>query len=119
LLGFFNDDRDLVTHGHVKESLSETRRPDFISTFVFTVSPDLPQPTHRLEEEDTLRGILFLRLKSSHFFFEGLPVGEYLLGDPMLWGDDSNSNIGDRSLIPHKGKLNKAIKLWDEGIFNN
>jgi hypothetical protein len=84
LLGFFNDDRDLVTHGHVKESLSETRRPDFISTFVFTVSPDLPQPTHRLEEEDTLRGILFLRLKSSHFFFEGLPVGEYLLGDPML-----------------------------------
>ena len=30
------------------------------------VSPDLTQPTHRFEEEDTLRGILFLRLKTSH-----------------------------------------------------
>ncbi len=27
--------------------------------------PDLPQPTHRLEEEDTLGGILFLRLKTN------------------------------------------------------
>jgi hypothetical protein len=30
------------------------------------VRPDLPQPTHGLEEEDTLGGILFLRLKASH-----------------------------------------------------
>jgi len=30
------------------------------------VRPDLPQPTHRLEEQDTLGGILFLRLKASH-----------------------------------------------------
>jgi hypothetical protein len=30
------------------------------------VRPDLSQPTHRLEEEDTFRGILFLRLKNSH-----------------------------------------------------
>jgi hypothetical protein len=31
------------------------------------VRPDLSQPTtHRLKEEDTLGGILFLRLKVSH-----------------------------------------------------
>jgi hypothetical protein len=28
--------------------------------------PDLPQPTHRLEEKETLRGILFLGLKAGH-----------------------------------------------------
>jgi hypothetical protein len=31
-----------------------------------TVRPDLPQPTHWLEEEDTLRSVLFLRLKACH-----------------------------------------------------
>jgi hypothetical protein len=31
------------------------------------VRPDLPQPTHWLEEEDTLRSILFLGLKACHF----------------------------------------------------
>jgi hypothetical protein len=30
------------------------------------VRPDLPQPTHWLEEEETLRSILFLRLKACH-----------------------------------------------------
>jgi hypothetical protein len=35
----FSDDRDLTAHGHDEESLSETRRPDFIST----VRPDLSQ----------------------------------------------------------------------------
>jgi hypothetical protein len=30
------------------------------------VRPDLPQPTHGLEEEDTLVVILFLRLKAGH-----------------------------------------------------
>ncbi len=45
---FFSDDRDLGTHGHGKESLTETSTPGFIST----VSPDLSQPTHRLKEED-------------------------------------------------------------------
>jgi hypothetical protein len=30
------------------------------------VRPDLSQPTHRLKEEETLGGILFLRLKASH-----------------------------------------------------
>jgi hypothetical protein len=40
----------------------ETIRPVFIST----VSPDLPQPTHLLEEEDTLGDVLFLRLKCNH-----------------------------------------------------
>ena len=59
---FFSDDRDLGDHGHVNESLSETRRP----VFVYTVRPDLSQPTHRLKEEDTLGVILFLRLKTSH-----------------------------------------------------
>ena len=29
---FLSNDRDLVAHGHDKESLSETSRPDFIST---------------------------------------------------------------------------------------
>jgi hypothetical protein len=38
------------------------RLPGFIST----VRPDLPQSTHRLEEEDTFGGILFLSLKVSH-----------------------------------------------------
>jgi hypothetical protein len=31
-----------------------------------TVRPDLSQPTHWLEEEETLRSILFLRLKDFH-----------------------------------------------------
>jgi len=30
------------------------------------VRPDLTQPTHRFEEEDTLGDILFLRLKAGH-----------------------------------------------------
>ena len=41
-----------------KECLSETSRPGFIST----VSPDLPQPTDDLKEEDTIGDILFLKL---------------------------------------------------------
>ena len=53
---------DLNAHRRGEKCLSETSRPGLIST----VSPDLPQPTHRLEEEDTLRSILFLRLKASH-----------------------------------------------------
>ncbi len=53
---------DLSTHWRGEKRLSETRRPGFIST----VKPDLTQPTHRLEEEDTLGDILFLRLKVSH-----------------------------------------------------
>ncbi len=59
-LWFFSDDRDLGGHGHDKESLSETTRPVFISP----VRSDLSQPTHRLKEQDTLGGILFL--KASH-----------------------------------------------------
>jgi hypothetical protein len=58
----FSHDRDLGAHGHGKESLPETSRPGFISA----VRPDLPHSTHRLEEVDTLGGILFLRLKASH-----------------------------------------------------
>jgi hypothetical protein len=53
---------DLGSHGGGKECLSETIRPGFVST----VSPDLPQPTHGFKEEDTLGGILFLRLKVSY-----------------------------------------------------
>jgi hypothetical protein len=30
------------------------------------VRPDLPQSTHGLEEEETFRSILFLRLKACH-----------------------------------------------------
>jgi hypothetical protein len=33
---------------------------------VSTVSPDLPQSTHGLKEEDTFGDILFLRLKGNH-----------------------------------------------------
>jgi hypothetical protein len=53
---------DLGAHGGGKECLSKTSRTGFVST----VRPDLPQPTHWLEEEDTLRSILFLRLNASH-----------------------------------------------------
>ena len=53
---------DLSVHRRGEKCLSETRRPGLIPT----VRPDLPQPTHRLEEEDTVRNILFLRLKASH-----------------------------------------------------
>jgi hypothetical protein len=49
----FSDDQDLVAHGHDKESLSETSRPD--------LRPDLSQSTHRLKDDDTLGDILFLR----------------------------------------------------------
>jgi hypothetical protein len=49
------------------------------------VRPDLPQPTHRFEEEDTLRGILFLRLKVSHLRPKYRVFnGGYLLGDLKL-----------------------------------
>ncbi len=53
---------DLDVHGGGKESLSKTSRSGFVST----VRPDLTQPTHGFKEEDTLGGILFLRLKVSH-----------------------------------------------------
>ena len=43
---------------------------------------------------------------------EGLPVAEYLLGDPTLCGDGSNVSTGGRALIPHKGSLNEAVKMW-------
>jgi hypothetical protein len=47
-----NNNRDLDAHGRGKECLSETSRPGFIST----MRSDLPQPTHRLEEKDSLKG---------------------------------------------------------------
>jgi hypothetical protein len=53
---------DLSAHRRGEKRLPETSRPGLIST----VRPNLPQPTHRLEEENTLRSILFLRLKASH-----------------------------------------------------
>jgi hypothetical protein len=107
------NNRDLDAHGRDKECLSETTRPDFIST----MSPDLSQPTHWFEKKDTLGGILFLRLKAGHLrpkdrvlngrhyallteqtlLFratrthkhkfevpEVLSVTEYLKGDPMM-----------------------------------
>ncbi len=40
-------------------------------------------------------------------------MAEYLLGDPMLRGDDSNVSIGGRTLIPHKGNLNESVDLRD------
>ncbi len=53
---------DLGAHGGGKECLSMTSRPGLIPT----VSPDLPHPMHGLKEEDTLGGILFLRLYARH-----------------------------------------------------
>ncbi len=44
--------RDQGAHGRGKECLPETSRPGLIST----MRPDLPQPTHRLEPQDTLGG---------------------------------------------------------------
>jgi len=67
-LRLVNNDRDLGAHGHVKESLSDTRRPAFIST----VRSDLAQATHRLEGEDTLGDIrTHKRMFETQ---EGLPV---------------------------------------------
>ena len=59
---FLRDHWDLGTHRGRKECLSEASRPGLIST----VSPDLAQPTHGLEEEDALGVILFQRLKVNH-----------------------------------------------------
>jgi hypothetical protein len=42
----------------------------------------------------------------------GWTSSEWVLGDPILRGDDSNIiNIGDRVLIPFKGSLKEAVKL--------
>ncbi len=41
----------------------------------------------------------------------GSPNAEYLLGDPMLLREDSNSSVGSRALNPHKGSLKEAVKL--------
>ncbi len=57
-----SNNRDLGAHGRGKECLSETSRPDFIST----MRPDLPQVTHRFVVQKTLGVILFLRLKADH-----------------------------------------------------
>ncbi len=54
--------RTVSRHGRDKKCLPETMRPGFIST----MRPDLTQPTHRLEEKDTIEDILFLRLKAGH-----------------------------------------------------
>jgi hypothetical protein len=57
-----SNNRDLDAHGRDKECLTETSRPGFIAT----MRHDLPQSTHRVEEKDTLRDILFLGLKAGH-----------------------------------------------------
>ncbi len=59
---FLLNRRDLISHRRGEKCLPKTSRPGLIPT----VRPDLPQPTHWLEEEDTLRSILFLRLKACH-----------------------------------------------------
>jgi hypothetical protein len=48
---------DLVPHGGGKECLTETNRPGFFSP----VRPDLPQPTHGLEEEGSDTVVYFSR----------------------------------------------------------
>ncbi len=114
--GLLRNHWDLGVHGGGKERLSETSRPGLIAE----MRPELPQPAHRLKEEDTFGGILFVGLKAgylrpkdrvlngSHYPLpallgaqsslfsatrarkhkfevpEGLPVTEYLKGDPVL-----------------------------------
>jgi hypothetical protein len=46
----------------VEKNVCQTSGPGLVTT----VRPDLSQPTHGLVKEDTLGGILFLRLKASH-----------------------------------------------------
>ncbi len=58
----FRDDRDLVAHGHDKESLTETSRPGFIST----VRHDLAQQTHRLS---AWTHFFWVNKKPAFFFF--------------------------------------------------
>ncbi len=45
-----------------KKRLSETNRPGLVPT----VSPNLSQPTHGFEKENTPGGVFFLRLKTNH-----------------------------------------------------
>jgi hypothetical protein len=42
-----------------------------------------------------------------------MQVVEDLFGDTMLLGDDSNSSVGGRALIPHKGILKEEFNLRD------
>jgi hypothetical protein len=53
-----------------------------------------------------------VRVRKHEFeILEGLPVAEYLLGDPMMSGYGSSFSSGDRALIPHKGSLNEVVHL--------
>jgi hypothetical protein len=85
--------------------LPKARRPGLIPT----VRPDLTQTTHWFEDEDTLRIILFLRLKLK--VPEGLPMKQDLFSNLKLRRNGSNISIGDGALIPHKGSLNETVKL--------
>ena len=67
---FLRNHRDLSTHRRGDKCLPKTSRPGLIPT----VRPDLPQSTHCLEEEETLRSILFLRLKTCHLQTSDIPV---------------------------------------------
>jgi hypothetical protein len=40
-------------------------------------------------------------------------VAEDLVSDLELGGNNRNISIGDRTLIPHNGSLNEAVKLRD------
>ncbi len=99
-----NNNRDLDGHGRGKEILPETRRPAFIST----MSPDLSQSTHRLEEKDTLSGILFLGLNVSHL----RPKDRvYLVCKPIsLFWVGMAANIGN-VLSPDEVNLMKVVDL--------
>jgi hypothetical protein len=63
------------------------------------VRPDLSQPTHGLVKEDTLGGILFLRLKASHLrpkhrLFNRIHYKQYLLGNLKMRRNGSNASVG-------------------------
>ena len=59
---FLGDHWDLSAHGSGEKRLPETSSSGLITT----VRPDLTQSPHGFVKEDTLGGILFLRLKVSH-----------------------------------------------------
>jgi hypothetical protein len=64
------------THGHGKESLPETSRPGFI----FTLRPDLSQPTHKTSSQ-TLKFLFFETVFCPQFVHPPKPTVHF----PVCW----------------------------------
>ena len=74
--------------------------------------PDLPQPTHGLEEEDTIGGILFVGLKAGHL----RPKDRVLNGShyplPALLGAQSSLFSATRAR-KHKFEVSEELPVTD------